>query len=603
MKTLKQFATRSADFSPLQPPHYSSHSNSSQSQRDCILQPRVGALATTLGMTSKMILNPNGVASSLHRFGHRASTLSGLSVFGRVTQGSSQARNPGLNDGIPLGFKEASRTASEMTRAKARAPFMLSGVLSLFLAALAGCAVGPNYKRPAVDTPSAYRPATSDTNAPSGTKSFADLGWWDAYDDPQLKAYIAETLTNSWDIKIAAARVLQAEAQARVTRSRFFPEGYAGGDLVNARASERGPTPVSDPNAKYGDAFVFAPSYELDLWGKIRRANEAARARLLASEDAQRTVRQTLVAQVATTYLHLLELDLELQIGRASYISRTNSLELTSSREQGGVASMQDVYQSKILVAQAEASIVNTLRLIEQTENEMNLLLGRNPGTIERGDIPLADQKLRSSVPAGLPAALLERRPDVRGAEQDLVAANADIGQAKAAFFPQVTLTGTFGYQTTALSDLFTSPARMWQFGPAVTMPLFTGGRLSAEYKLAKARFEESLAVYQRTVQGAFREVSDALIAYQRNQEFYAKQQDLTQANRDAAKLANIRYEGGVTSYLEVLYNEQQLFDAEFLLARARRDELLSVVQLYRALGGGWQTPDGKRTQITARQP
>jgi len=468
---------------------------------------------------------------------------------------------------------------------------------------LFGCAVGPNYKRPTVDAPSAYRAAESDTNAPTGAKSFGDLCWWNAYDDPQLRAYIAEALTNSWDIKIAAARVLQAEAQARITRSRFFPEGYAGGDLVNARASERGPTPVGDPNAKYGDAFVFAPSYEVDLWGKIRRANEAARARLLATVDAQNTVRQTLVAQVATTYLQLLELDLELQIGRASYQNRTNSLELTSSREQGGVASMQDVYQSKILVSQAEASIVNTLRLIEQTENELNLLLGRNPGTIKRGDIPLVDQKLCTSVPAGLPSALLERRPDVRSAEEQLVAANADIGQAKAAFFPQVTLTGMFGYQTTALSDLFTGPARMWQFGPAVTIPFFTGGRLTAEYRLAKARFDEALSVYQRTVQGAFREVSDALIAYQRNQECYAKQLDLTQANRDATKLANIRYEGGVTSYLEVLYNEQQLFDSEFLLAQARRNELLSVVQLYRALGGGWQVPADKQTQMSAKQP
>jgi len=357
-----------------------------------------------------------------------------------------------------------------------------------------------------------------------------------------------------------------------------------------------------NPEAKYGDAFLGVPAYEVDLWGRIRRANEAARARLLASVDAQHTVRQTLVASVATVYLQLLELDLELQIGQASYISRTNSLELTSSREQGGVASMQDVYQAKILVSQAEASIVNTLRRIEQAENELNILLGRNPGSIDRGN-PLVDQKLRESVPAGLPSALLERRPDVRAAEHDLVAANANIGQAKAAFFPQLTLTGFYGYQTTALSDLFSSPARTWQFGPAVTTPLFTAGRVSGEYKLAKARFEESLAVYQRTVQGAFREVSDALIAYQRNQEYYAKQQDQTQANRDAAALANVRYEGGVTSYLEVLYNEQQLFDAEFLLARARRDELLSVVQLYRTLGGGWQTTIPSQTNNTAKTP
>jgi len=199
---------------------------------------------------------------------------------------------------------------------------------------------------------------------------------------------------------------------------------------------------------------------------------------------------------------------------------------------------------------------------------------------------------LRSSVPAGLPSALIENRPDVRAAEEELVAANADIGQAKAAFFPQVTLTGAFGHQSTALSDLFTGPSRAWQFGPAVTLPLFTGGRLRSEYKSAKARFDESLANYQSTVQEAFREVSDALIEYQRSQEYYARQQELTQANRDAANLANVRYEGGVTSYLEVLYNEQQLFTAEFGLAQARLAEHLSVVQLYRALGGGWTMPN-----------
>ena len=331
-------------------------------------------------------------------------------------------------------------------------------------------------------------------------------------------------------------------------------------------------------------------TYELDLWGRIRRANEAARARLLATEEAQRTVWQTLVADVATTYLQLLELDLELEIGHRSYISRTNSLALTTAREQGGVSSMQDVYQAKVLVATAEASIVNTLRRIEQTENQLNILLGRNPGKIERS-AALVDQKLRGSVPPGLPSSLLARRPDVRASEQQLIAANADIGQAKAAFFPQVTLTGFFGYQSTALSDLFTSPARTWQFGPAVTLPLFTGGRLRAEYQFAKARFEEALARYQQTVQGAFRDVSDALIAYQRSQEYRQKQLALTEANRDAADLANVRYEGGVTSYLEVLYNEQQLFDSELALAQALRNELLSVVQLYRALGGGWQTP------------
>lgn len=464
----------------------------------------------------------------------------------------------------------------------------------LVIAFLSSCAVGPDYKRPALDTPTAYRAAASDTNAPSGTNSFAELGWWSVYDDPQLKAYIAEALTNSWDIKIAVARVMQAEQVARVTRSQFFPTVNAGGDLVNSHVSERGPfaPPAgTSPESKYGDAFVGVPAYELDIWGKIRRANEAARDRLFASEDAQRTVRQTLVAQIASTYLQLLKLDLDLEIGRASLVSRTNSLELTRSRQEGGVASMQDVYQSQVLVATAEASIVNTLRLIEQTENEFNILMGHNPGPVQRGNIPLVGQKLRASVPAGLPSALLERRPDVRAAEHELMAANADIGQAKAAFFPQVTLTGTFGYQSTALSDLFLGSARAWQFGPAVNVPLFNGGRLRAEYKLSKARFDESLAIYQSTVQQAFREVSDALIQYQRSQEYFSKQLDLTQANRNAAELATVRYEGGVTSYLEVLYNEQQLFDSEFGLAQSRLNEFLSVVQLYRALGGGWTTP------------
>jgi outer membrane protein, multidrug efflux system len=479
-----------------------------------------------------------------------------------------------------------------------------AGISGLAALLLFGCAVGPNYKRPAIDTPVAYRTAASDTNAPSGTNSFADLGWWSTYEDPQLKAYIAEALTNSWDIKIAASRVMQAQAIARVTRSKFFPTVNAGGDLVNARTSENGPGGVPtgmDPQAKYGDAFLGVPAYEVDLWGRLRRANESAFNQLLATEDAQRTVRQTLVAQVATTYLQLLELDLQLEIGRSSLISRTNSLELTKSREEGGVSSMQDVYQSQVLVATAEASIVNTSRLIEQTENELNILLGHNPGTVQRG-IPLIDQKLLMSVPAGLPSSLLERRPDVRAAEHQLMAANADVGAAKAAFFPQVTLTGLFGYQSTALSDLFTPEARAWSFGPAVTMPLFTGGRLRAEYKLAKARFDESLSIYQRTVQGAFREVSDALIDYQRSQEFFDRQRALTQANRDAAGMATVRYEGGVTSYLEVLYNEQQLFDSEFGLAQARLNELLSVVQLYRALGGGWTTPASATQAVASKQ-
>lgn len=456
---------------------------------------------------------------------------------------------------------------------------------------LAGCAVGPDYKRPAVNTPAAFRAAASDTNPPPTEASFGDVEWWNTFNEPQLKALLAEALTNSFDIQIAAARVLQAEAALRVTRSQFFPTVNAGADYVTQRTSEKGPTgALRDPEKDYTDVFASMPAYEVDLWGRIRRATEASRARLLATEDAQRIVRQTLVAQVASAYLELLELDLELEISYRTYGARTNSLSLTTSREQGGVAGIQDVYQARILVFTAEAAIADTLRRIEQKENELSILLGRNPGKIERSNTLVA-QTVRAEVPPGLPSSLLERRPDIRAAENQLVAANADIGQAKAAFYPQVTLTGFYGYQSVALSDLFTSGARTWQFGPTVTFPVFTGGRLRGNLKFAEARFQESLAIYQQTIQGAFREVSDGLIAYQRTREFRERQEQRTQANRDATQIANVRYEGGVTSYLEVLYNEQELFNAELGLAQARLNELLSVVQLYRALGGGWTEP------------
>jgi multidrug efflux system outer membrane protein len=482
----------------------------------------------------------------------------------------------------------------------------------LLLLLLTGCAVGPNYKRPALDVPTEYRRAADDTNIIAGAETFANLGWWEIYKDEQLIAYINEALTNSWDIKIAASRVLQAEAAARIARSEFFPNVYGGGDLYTTQFSKRGPTPAPPGDGRqreYGDLFGYMPAYEVDLWGRIRRANEAARARLLATRDAQQTVRQTLVAQVATTYLDLLELDLELIVAQSSYVSRTNSLGLTSAREQGGVAALQDVQQAAILVYGAEATIADTHRRIEQKENELRLLLGRNPGGVQRGK-PLVDWTVRAVVPPGLPSSLVNRRPDIRSAEQQLRAFNADIGQAQAAFFPKVTLTGLYGYQTVALSDLFTGPATVWQFGPAVSVPLFTGGRLRANLALARAQFDESLSFYQLTVQNAFREVSDALIAYQRLREFRIAQEKRTEANRAATELANIRYEGGVTSYLEVLYNEQELLAAELNLAAARRNELLSVVQLYRALGGGWQEPvppprikAAKRTSKGTKKP
>ncbi|MBK9140179.1 MAG: efflux transporter outer membrane subunit [Verrucomicrobia bacterium] len=494
-----------------------------------------------------------------------------------------------LSRGRPLGFR-----LSDLLRASVfgHGPSGAATLASLLaLALIAGCAVGPNYERPALDTPAAFRGSATDTTDLSATNSLANLGWWQVMNDPQLQAYITEALTNSWDIKIAAARVLQAEAVARVTRSQFLPTVGAGADWNTTRTSENGPSGVpegTDPQRDYGSVYGTMASYEVDLWGRIRRANEAARAQLFATEAAQQTVRQTLVAQVATAYLGLLKLDHELEIAQRTYSVRTNSLALTQAREEGGVASMQDVYQAQILVSTAEASIADTHRRIEQQENELNILLGRNPGSPQRGEGFLR-QQLEVTVPPGLPSDLLERRPDIRAAEQRLVAVNADIGQAKAAFFPKVTLTGFYGVQSVALSDLFTGASQAWQFGPAVSLPLFTGGALRGNLKLAQARFAEIVAQYQQTVQNSFREVSDSLIAYQRTREYRARQEERTQANRDATRMANIRYDGGVTSYLEVLYNEQELFTAELNLAQARLSELLSVVSLYRSLGGGWQ--------------
>jgi multidrug efflux system outer membrane protein len=447
------------------------------------------------------------------------------------------------------------------------------GTTSLVLL-LNSCAVGPNYERPALYAPATFRGAATETADLSDTNSLANLGWWEVMQDPQLQAYISEALTNNW----------------RVTRSQFMPTVGAGADWNTVRTSQNGPAGVtSNPQQEYTSAYGSMAAYEIDLWGRIRRANQAAVAQLLATEAAQQTVRQTLVAQVATAYLSLLELDYELEIAQRTYSVRTNSLTLTTAREEGGVSSMQDVYQAQILVFTAEASIADTHRRIEQQENELCILLGRNPGSPQRGE-GFVRQRFEVAVPPGLPSELIERRPDIRSAEEQLVAANADVGQAKAAFFPKVTLTGFYGYQSVALSDLFASPSRAWQFGPAVSMPLFTGGALRGNLKLAQARFDESVALYQQTVQNSFREVSDGLIAYRRTREFRARQEDLTQANRNATDLANVRYEGGVTSYLEVLYNEQELFTAELNLAQARLNELLSVVQLYRSLGGGWTT-------------
>ncbi len=465
------------------------------------------------------------------------------------------------------------------------------GVVAAALVAGWGCAVGPDYRRPEVEVPGAYRGAADEEVGGGEARGLGQAGWWELVGDEALRGYIGEALTNNWDARIAVARVLQAEAAAGVARSEFFP--ILGGEarVVSVRTSERGPAgAVPTPRREYGEVLGTMAAYEVDFWGRIRRMNEAARARLLATRAAEDLVRQAVVVGVVSGYLRLLELDFELEIARRTRAARGDSLTLTKVREEGGVASLQDVRQAEILVSAADAAIADGLRRIEQEENAFNLLLGRNPGPVVRAG-GFLEQRWEAGLPAGVPSDLLLRRPDLRAAEQELVAANAEVGQARAAFFPRITLTGAYGYQSVALSDLFVGPARVWQFGPSVSVPVFTGGALRGGLKRARGRYEEVVAGYRQAVQGAFREVSDALVAYRRVREYRGRLEERVAAHRSARELANVRYEGGVTSYLEVLYNDQELFAAELVLAEARLNEMLSVVGLYRALGGGWQRP------------
>lgn len=460
-------------------------------------------------------------------------------------------------------------------------------LIALSLAAvsmvLAGCTVGPNYKRPSANVPESFRGAAADVQ-PSVT-SLADQKWWDVFQDQQLQALIRTALQQNYDVRIAATRILQAEAQLGITRADQLPSVDAGADITTQRNPQTGPIPQFERTA--GQVSASA-SWQLDFWGRFRRATEAARADLLATEWARQAVVATLVADVASNYFQLRELDLELEVSRRTLASRQESLQLTKTLEERGLNSVLDVRQAEQLVYTASAQIPDLERRIEQQENALSILLGNNPGAMPRG-LELTAQPHAPDVPAGLPSSLLERRPDIRQAEQILVAANARIGVAKSAYFPQISLTATGGYQSSALSELFTGPAGLWNFAAGLVQPIFAGGRIRSGVKLTEAQQQEALLAYQQTIQQAFREVSDALVAYRKNQESRQQQELLTNAAQDAARLSGLRFRAGETSNLEVLTNETNFFAAELRLAQAQVNELLALVQLYRALGGGWQ--------------
>ena len=486
-------------------------------------------------------------------------------------------------------------------RKRKRRPYIALVGLVLSMAGLVGCTVGPNYKRPAVDVPGEYRGVAPDASDKSyaqpepripqqpetqpTAQSLGDEKWWEVFQDKELQNLIRTALENNYDVRIAAARVLQAQAQLGIVRADQFPSLGVGGNITSQQSPQIGPIPSYQTTL---GSLNAAAAWNLDFWGKYRRATESARANLLANQWAQKEVISTLVANIAADYFVLRQLDLELEISKRTYGSRNESLQLTQKLEQTGISSLLDVRQSEQLVYTAATEIPDLERQIAQEENAISILLGKNPGDIPRG-LKLTEQPHAPEVPAGLPSALLERRPDIRQAEQNLIAANAQIGVAKAAYFPQISLTGTAGYESPALTNLFTGPAGAWTLAAAFTQPIFEGGRLKSNVRFTEAQHEQLLLTYQQNIQGAFRDVSNALVAYRKDREFRVQQQNLLEAAQDAARLSNERFNAGTTDYLEVLTNETNAFSAELGLAQAQGNELIALVQLYQALGGGWQ--------------
>lgn len=464
---------------------------------------------------------------------------------------------------------------------------MRPSLLSLILAAvfLAGCTMGPNYKRPAVPAPPQFR------GADSSERSIADTKWHDLFQDPVLKDLVQSALKQNYDIRMAAERVMQARAQYGITRADLFPALGVSTQFVANRTSRIGAIPFAPPGANLDAAYTqagFTLSWELDIWGRIRRLKEAGAAEYLASEEARHAVTTALVGDVTSGYFTLRALDLELGIARKTKEVAERGLRLTKLRRDRGVVTGLDVSQAEQFLYTANAQIEASERAMTQAENALQLLLGQSPGEVPRGK-ELEEFVAPASVPPGLPSDLLERRPDIRQAEQRLIAANARIGAARAMYFPRISLTGLLAGQSRYLEQLFTGPARQWNFTPGVTVPIFDAGRIRNEVKLSESAKRELVLQYEKTIQTAFREVADSLTGYSHTRKQREQQELLVAALRKSTTLSSLRYEGGLDSYLQVLDAQRNLFQGELTLAQLRLQELNTVVQLYRALGGGWQ--------------
>jgi outer membrane protein, multidrug efflux system len=455
----------------------------------------------------------------------------------------------------------------------------------LFFALLvSGCMMGPNYQRPAVDTPQTWR--FEDKQA----KDVANTAWWEQFGDPVLNELIQKALRENKDIKIAAARVEEFIGRYGTTRAALFPHIGAGGAFGRQRVSElAGPTPLEhsgvNPTFDSSELFLNA-AWEIDLWGKLRRATEAARADLLSTEEARRTVILTLVTSVATAYIDLRDLDKQLEIAKQTVQSREDSYKLFKLRFEGGIISELELSQVKSEYEQALSTVPQFEKNIAQVENYLSTLLGRNPGGIARGKT--IDQLTLPAVPAGLPSDILVNRPDIRQAEQNLIAANANIGVAKSLYFPSISLTGFFGWASNDLSDLFKGPAKTWSWAAPVAMPIFTAGAIAGQVKAAEAVQQQTLFRYEQSIQTAFREVDDALIDRKKTGEQLVALGRQVDALRNYAMIARLRYDNGYTSYIEVLDAERSLFNAELSYTQTQGILFLSLVNLYKSMGGGW---------------
>jgi len=461
--------------------------------------------------------------------------------------------------------------------------------LSASLAAvfLAGCNVGPKYARPQITAPPAYRGADETSVSSDTQNSLGDQQWSAVFREPELQELIRTALANNLDLKIAAQRVLEASAQVRITRSQEFPQISIGGNGLGAGFSsgEFGNN-ITSPLVNGG--FSVSASWTPDFWGLYRKQTEAARDQMLAQTWAQRAVRMSLITQVATTYIELRALDRQLEIAQQAAKVRKDSVELTSKLEQGGDAPLSDVRQAEQLLYTATSEIPQLQQEIQQNENAMRLLLGQDPGPVAH-TAPSVLAPVPENLPTGLPSQLLERRPDIQEAEAQLLAANAQIGVARAQFFPQLSISGSGGISGDSLSQIFSTDGGLVYGLGQLTQPLFEGGKLRGQLQLSKEQKEELVLTYRKTILGAFRDVSNSLIAVNKQRSSRTEQEKLVTAAEDATRLARVRYQGGATSYLEVLTTDSNLLSAQLNLTTAQQNEALSLVQLYNALGGGWQ--------------